>query len=180
MHLAGAQTCSPNEKAGHMRSGLPAEARQVRKVLVAEDQYVIALDLSEALERSGVEVLGPVSALDAGLCVLHRNDDIAGAVLDVTMQGSVVYPLADALRRRGVPFVLCTGHSRDHIAAAFRDTVLCVKPLPAAKVVLALQAEMARLLRRRSLDGSAYRLEPNPIGLDHTQLRRTCSGTRSA
>ena len=147
MHFAGAQACGPNEKAGHMRSGLPAEARQVRKVLVAEDQYVIALDLSEALERSGVEVLGPVATLDAGLCVLHRNNDIAGAVLDVTLQGSVVYPLAEALRRRGVPFVFSTGHRRDAIALAFRDTVCCEKPLPAEKVVRALQAEMARLLQ---------------------------------
>jgi CheY-like chemotaxis protein len=83
---------------------------------------------------------------EAALCALRRHQDIAGAVLDVALQGGAVYPLANALRQRGVPFVLCTGHSRDLVASAFRDTVCCEKPLPAAKVVLALQAELARLL----------------------------------
>ena len=121
--------------------------KPLAKVLVAEDQYVIALDLSEALERSGVQVLGPVSTLEDGIRLLGRHDHIAGAVLDVTLQCGNVYPLAEALRQRGVPFVFSTGHSQDAIAAAFRDTVHCEKPLQASRVVQALQAEMARLLR---------------------------------
>lgn len=120
------------------------EPNQRCPVLVVEDQYVIALDLSEALERAGAQVLGPVATLDAAMRLLLRHDDIAGAVLDVTLQGAVVYSLAEALRRRGVPFVFSTGHPRERIPPAFRDTVLCEKPVAAAKVVQALQAEMAR------------------------------------
>ena len=148
MHRLGAQAWSCSAEVSQVRSALRTEARHMRKVLVVEDYYVIALDLSEALARSGVKVLGPVTTLDAASYLLRRHHDIAGAVLDVTLQGHAVYPLAEALHQRGVPFVLCTGHSRDRIAPAFRDTVLCEKPLPAAKVVLALQAEMARLLRK--------------------------------
>jgi CheY-like chemotaxis protein len=125
----------------------PGNLQTLPQVLVAEDQYVIARDLSVTLERSGVRVLGPVATLEAALSLLRRHDDIAGAVLDVSLQGTAVWPLAEALRRRRVPFVFFTAHRAAAIAAAFRDTVVCEKPLPARGVVRALQGEMARLLQ---------------------------------
>ena len=65
MHRLGALTWSSSEEASQVRSALGTKARHMRKVLVVEDHYVIALDLSEALARSGVKVLGPVTTLDA-------------------------------------------------------------------------------------------------------------------
>jgi CheY-like chemotaxis protein len=130
--------------AGQVDTGAPTAPRPPCKVLVAEDQYVIALDLSEALERCGVEVLGPVATLDAAMCLLARHEDIAGALLDITMQGSTIYPVADALRRRRVPFVFATGRQREAIAPAFRDAAYCQKPMSSRKMVEVLLREIVK------------------------------------
>jgi CheY-like chemotaxis protein len=129
---------------GQVDTDTPTASGPPCKVLVAEDQYVIALDLSEALERCGVEVLGPVATLDAAMCLLARHEDIAGALLDITMQGSTIYPVADALRRRRVPFVFATGRQPEAIAPAFRDAAYCQKPMSSQKIVEVLLREIAQ------------------------------------
>lgn len=123
------------------------------KVLVVEDEYMIARDLSETLENAGVRVIGPVATLDAAMALLSRHDDIAGAVLDVKLRGGAVYPLAEALRLRGVPFVLATGYDLEAIAPAFRDAIHCEKPVDASVVV-------RRLMER--IDGPGAKAMPNP------------------
>jgi hypothetical protein len=50
-------------------------------------------------------------------------------VLDVNLQGEMVYPVADALRERGVPFVFATGYDHLHIPANFGDIAICEKPV---------------------------------------------------
>jgi CheY-like chemotaxis protein len=83
-----------------------------------------------------------VATLDAAMNMLRRHDDIAGAVLDVKLQGLAIYPVAEALRRRGVPFVFNTGYAAETIPPAFRDAVHCEKPMAAAKVIRALRTQM--------------------------------------
>jgi CheY-like chemotaxis protein len=114
-----------------------------QKVLVVEDEYLIARDLSETLEQAGIRVVGPVATLDAAMALLDRHDDIAGAVLDVKLRGGAVYPVAEALRLRGVPFVLATGYDLETIAPAFRNAIHCEKPVDASKVVRLLLDRIA-------------------------------------
>ncbi|WP_207537640.1 response regulator [Sabulicella rubraurantiaca] len=110
-----------------------------RSILVVEDEYLIARDLAEELEMVGAEVLGPVATLSAALRLIARSGCIDAAVLDVKLGAESVYPVADALRRRGIPFVFCTGYDRGALAPAFRDALLCEKPSEPADIIRALQ-----------------------------------------
>ncbi|HEY0838053.1 MAG TPA: HWE histidine kinase domain-containing protein [Azospirillum sp.] len=79
-----------------------------RRVLVVEDNAVVAMALVEALTRAGCTVVGPAATVDGALRMI-REQVIDGACLDVDLHGQVVFPVAEALAARNVPFVFCTG-----------------------------------------------------------------------
>ncbi|WP_268956997.1 response regulator [Sabulicella rubraurantiaca] len=112
-----------------------AEAIAGRNILVVEDEYLIARDLAEQLEMAGANVLGPVATVDAAMRILDRHERVDAAVLDVKLMGATVYPVADALRRLGVPILFATGYNRDALAPAFQDVLLCEKPLETSRVI---------------------------------------------
>jgi two-component SAPR family response regulator len=86
-----------------------------RRVLVAEDEFLLALELEAVLEQQGCIVLGPVSTLERALALLD-DQPLDGAVLDVNLRGRRVTPLAAALQKRKVPFVLLTGYAERHLS----------------------------------------------------------------
>ncbi|WP_207540718.1 response regulator [Sabulicella rubraurantiaca] len=110
------------------------EAFQGPRVLVVEDEYVIAWDLARSLEGLGAKVVGPVGTLDAALDLLARDGDIAGAVLDVELRGEVVFPVAAILQEKGLPFVFLSAKKRASAPAAFRDVQWFEKPAQMSKV----------------------------------------------
>lgn len=78
-----------------------------RRVLIVEDEYFAAMELQRLVEEAGGEVVGPAGTLaDARALVA---DDIDGAILDLRLDGNTSVPVAEALRRRGIPFLLVTG-----------------------------------------------------------------------
>jgi CheY-like chemotaxis protein len=98
-----------------------------RRVLVVEDEFVIALDLQLALYRLGCEVLGPVASVAEAL-VLLRHERPDAAVLDINLRGETVFPVADALAERGVPFVFATGYDESAVPPAYRAVPRWEKP----------------------------------------------------
>lgn len=109
-----------------------------RKVLVVEDEYFIAQDMVRALRDSGAEIVGPVANVDDALDLLEQAGTIDAAVLDVNLQGEMVYPVADILLARSVPFVFTTGYDETAIPAKYRSVARCEKPVEARKVGRAL------------------------------------------
>ncbi|HEY0335246.1 MAG TPA: response regulator [Stenotrophomonas sp.] len=97
-----------------------------RRVLVAEDEYTIAVFLSDYLEEKGVEVVGPVGSLLDAIDLVGRQP-LDAALLDINLGGDLVYPLADRLVEAGVPFVLTSGYE-DNIPARFAHYPRCAKP----------------------------------------------------
>lgn len=97
-------------------------------VLVVEDEYMIADDLVRCLARAGAQIVGPAPSL-AVATELAAGSRLDAAVLDVNLRGTPVYPLADALRARGVPVVLATGYATDAIPPAYADLPHCEKPV---------------------------------------------------
>jgi CheY-like chemotaxis protein len=81
-----------------------------RRILIVEDEYIIAADLAQLLEGLGVTVIGPVGSVADALALLAGEPAIDAAVLDVTLGTEKIFPVADALRARGVPFVFATGY----------------------------------------------------------------------
>jgi CheY-like chemotaxis protein len=98
-----------------------------KRVLVVEDEYLIAMDMSAYLESAGAHVVGPASSVDAALDVLQRTE-LDGAILDVNLRGEMAYPVADALAARGIPFVFTTGYDARMVPARFADVRRCEKP----------------------------------------------------
>ena len=93
---------------------VPASAPllQNRHVLVVEDDYILAQELKDELEHLGAEVLGPVSSVEDALAVLAADPAPDTAVLDLNLGGEMVFPLADALEARAIPFVFLTGYEQ--------------------------------------------------------------------
>ena len=98
-----------------------------RRVLVVEDEMLIALVVEEALADCGVVVVGPVSTVDAALA-LAAAETLDAAVLDVTVRGGQTFPVAERLLARGVPFVLASGYGDWALPEGLRDRPRLVKP----------------------------------------------------
>lgn len=85
------------------------------RVLVVEDEFLLAMELEDLLAQGGCEVLGPASSVSQALAVLAgEQPDLA--LLDVNLKGERATPVAAALRERGVPYVLITGYSEAHLS----------------------------------------------------------------
>ncbi|MBV9813244.1 MAG: response regulator [Acetobacteraceae bacterium] len=100
-----------------------------RRLLVVEDEYLVAMDLAAALRDRGAEVIGPVGSVSDALALLAATADIDGAVLDINLRGQNVFPIADALRHRGVPFVFATGYDPWTIPDSYADVPRLQKPV---------------------------------------------------
>jgi CheY-like chemotaxis protein len=79
------------------------------RILIVEDEWLIAFDISDLLERWGCTVIGPASTVDEALALI-RQDPPDAAVLDVHLKGETSEPVARALRAQGCPFVVLTAY----------------------------------------------------------------------
>jgi len=114
------------------------------RLLVVEDEYFIADDLARGLEKAGAIVLGPVGAPDTALDLIDEVPRIDGAILDINLAGDMVYPVAERLLDRRVPFVFATGYERVAIPERFAAITRCEKPVSADTVGRALERAIAR------------------------------------
>src|SRR5215472_14624237 len=92
--------------------------REWRRILVVEDNFLVATLLEEILESVGWQVVGPVAHLTAALDAA-ANKDFDAAVLDVNLGGQTVYPVAELLDARRVPFVFVTAYGREALPPLF-------------------------------------------------------------
>ena len=112
------------------------------RVLLVEDEVIVALELSMELEDRGAEVVGPAHSLPEAQ-VLAEEGGIDAAILDVDLQGKDVYPVAERLMRAGVPFVFHTGHGdRSELRRRFDGAVVCTKPTLSEELVETLASIM--------------------------------------
>jgi CheY-like chemotaxis protein len=101
------------------------------RVLIVEDEIVVALFLEDILAEFGYEVAGVASRLEEGLARAEAPD-FAMAILDVHLNGRDVFPLADRLAERRLPFVFATGYGARGIPERHAGRPVLQKPfLPA-------------------------------------------------
>ena len=108
------------------------------RVLVAEDEYMLADELRTELGAADAIVLGPAATIEDALALVRSEPEIDGAILDVNLRGEMIFPVADALVERGVPFLFTTGYDASVIPKRFKDTVRCEKPIIMQKVTQAI------------------------------------------
>ena len=115
-------------------TGAPAASGshlQGLRVLIAEDQYVIASELRRVLEREGIIIVGPFSTLAAALAASLEPVDVA--LLDVNLHGLAVFALADDLTRRSIPYGFATAYEAAALPRAYQAVPRVEKPVaPAA------------------------------------------------
>ena len=108
-----------------------------RNILLVEDEYYIAYAMQCGLEDAGARVVGPAAFVGDALALLDR-ELVDGAVLDVSLDDEKVFPVAEALTTRGIPFVFATGYDTSDLPPAWRHVPRCEKPVDPATVARAL------------------------------------------
>ena len=118
------------------------EALSGRRVLIVEDESLVAMLLETILEDMGCTPVGPAANIDEGLKLATDGERLDGALLDVNVAGRQVFPVAEALKERGIPFVFSTGYGEGGLPDEWRGQRTIQKPFTEAAVRDALMAAM--------------------------------------
>lgn len=102
-------------------------------VLVVEDEELISLMLVDVMEELGAATLGPARSVADALRLVEQGG-MTLALLDLSLKGEAVYPVADRLVELGVPFVFLTGYGQGHVVARHADAPLLTKPFGATQL----------------------------------------------
>ena len=120
----------------------PPELRGLR-ILLVEDEFLVALELESMLQELGGEVIGPLGSLDQAVAVA-REEALDVAVLDVNVGGRLVTPVADALAARTIPFVFCTGYDAASLPGRHAAAPTLMKPCQAHELKNVLLSALGR------------------------------------
>jgi|GEM_PF-515595 len=116
-------------------------------ILVAEDDSLLAADLEEAIRRCGHACVGPAGGLSEVLRLME-NDRVDAAILDVLLRhGEKIYPAADLLAARGIPFAFVTAYGSAHVDPRYVRCRTLAKPVLREELEL-LVRELTRGSRR--------------------------------
>lgn len=115
------------------------------RILVVEDNILIAMDVEDLIAEQGCTPVGPVSNVADGLAAV-RQTVLDGAVLDVNLGDERVWPVAELLDEQGVPFVIATGYSDAEIPDRFKACPRLEKPITPNRLA-AILAELGLIGR---------------------------------
>jgi two-component sensor histidine kinase/CheY-like chemotaxis protein len=118
----------------------PPRERQSPRVLVVEDEPLIALEIADALATAGLAVIGPAFSLREGLALMAECDL---ALLDVNLGGETSEPIAEALARAGRPFIVVSGYERDQQPKGLRKAPRVPKPILADALIAEVRRSLA-------------------------------------
>jgi two-component SAPR family response regulator len=108
-----------------------------RRILVVEDELLLALDIVDQIEEHNGVVLGPVVTLEQGLAALEAERPDA-CIVNINLGPDKVYPLADRLIEVDIPFVFASSETRASIPDRFNGVPLHSKPLDMIKAAVGL------------------------------------------
>lgn len=98
-----------------------------RRVLIVEDEPMVAWLLQDILVDFGCTVVGPADCVEQALSMIEAQS-VDLAVLDLNLRGQMSYPVADALAARNAPFVFTTGYARNRLMESYRHHPYLLKP----------------------------------------------------
>lgn len=121
---------------------MPKSVNASRSILIVEDEPLIAMMLEDFLLSLGHEVRGTCENVRDALQAVQAADfDVA--ILDVNLKGESVWPVAEALRGRAIPFILASGGHVDPPPAEFKNVPMIDKPYTIDRVTPAIEAALA-------------------------------------
>ena len=98
------------------------------RILVVEDEALVAMALRESFNEMGFVVIGPFSRISEAMNALRTNQ-VDAAVLDINLGGEMVYPLADVLKAARIPFAFVTGYGAEEVKARYASIPVLQKPV---------------------------------------------------
>lgn len=143
--LAASETETVEEQSvPHELSDRPIAGGGGRRILLVEDETLIAMQAEQTLSHAGYTVIGPVTRLsDAPETI--ANNILDGAILDINLNGERSFAIADLLLSRRVPFMFCTGFAAASVLPdRFRGIPVIVKPFSATNLLARLEQTLAR------------------------------------
>ena len=148
---AGARTAVRNRAVAEDRPALPLRLATGNRVLLVEDEILVAMMMKDILAEFGFSVVGPFSRV-AEAMVAAVHEDIDAGIIDVNLGGEFVYPVADVLVARDIPFVFVTGYGVESIESRFAHVPIIKKPVQRAvlqKIFVPAEGEPATFQKRR-------------------------------
>src|SRR5262245_8353950 len=104
------------------------------RVLIVEDEHVLAMDLEDTLKTHGARIIGPYGNLDAAYRRAARDHFDVG-IIDINLRDGAAYPVADELMRQCIPFCFCTGYDAGVVPERFAGKRVCQKPYATSELV---------------------------------------------
>jgi DNA-binding NtrC family response regulator len=135
--------------------------RKAKRILIVEDEFLVAMLLGDLLTEMGHHVIGPCSRVEEAM-ELVREGNIDFAVLDINLAGARSFPVADILRQCGISFVFASGYGIEGLVDGYRDEAILRKPY---------EVEEVRRVIAQALPGSS-RLMRIPRALEEGQRKR--------
>ena len=112
-----------------------------RLILVVEDEMLVMMEIEDALADAGCTLL--IASRVSEAMALAENEPIDCALLDVSVAGEEIYPVAKILSRRNIPFVLSTGYGKAGLPTEYRDRPMLPKPYMPGEVRHAIAAALS-------------------------------------
>jgi CheY-like chemotaxis protein len=112
-------------------------SKTMARLLVVEDEYLIRMLVEDMLADLGYDVAAAVGTIDEAR-EFATNGDFAAAILDVNVDGEWIFPVADILAKRRLPFVFVTGYGERSLPEPYRDRPALQKPFQAEQLKNAL------------------------------------------
>lgn len=110
------------------------------KLLLVEDNFLVAEYMRDILIRYGCNVVGPAPRVEKALELMEGDNALDGAMLDINLQGELCFPIARALAARGVPFLFLTGYEADSvIPGEFGNAPVVPKPVDEPRLMATIR-----------------------------------------
>ena len=115
-----------------------------KRILVVEDEFLLADEIVDWLSLRGAEPVGPFASLRQAQALLARGTDLDAALLDINLAGTMVFPLALELARRGVPLLFATAYAEDAVFPdELKSKMRLKKPFSEAQLIRAVELALA-------------------------------------
>jgi DNA-binding response OmpR family regulator len=112
------------------------------RLLIVEDEALVAFDIEAALMAAGLEITGLAISVRAALHLL-QTEPCDAAVLDANLNGESAEPVATALQERGIPFVVLSGYGSEQRPPALRNAPFVTKPFAYDQLIRAVDSLLA-------------------------------------
>ena len=99
-----------------------------QRIMIVEDEALVAMILEDQLEELGVSIVATCASVTEAMTAIEESSP-AAAILDVNLGGQLVYPVADRLIARGIPFVFVTGYGRESVDQRYSFINVLEKPV---------------------------------------------------